>query len=227
MASFFLSPSSGVINAAVPLVITGIGTAFTQLGSGFVVSGGNGAQIQGVTIISDTQAVLTLDTGTIAGELTVEEVVSLLTAQFLVTGSAGAVGFTYDTTTLIGQVRLKIGDIDISTADPTIPRDQWSCLFSDQEIQVFLNDTGSDIDFAAIEALRYLTARPQMQVRAINTMNLNMEIGDLVGTLNTLADNILRSRAMVPDEEIAEVGLTKFSLERIVKNAIMRRGQYP
>jgi len=52
---------------------------------------------------------------------------------------------TYDLTTLIGKVRLKIGDRDIVPIT--------DAQFSDEEIQVFLDEAGDDILLAASLAL--------------------------------------------------------------------------
>lgn len=65
---------------------------------------------------------------------------------------------TYDPTTPVGEVRFAIQDWDVDTEPPDAgtPRDQWSCLFTDQEIQLKINrysDKVNATDLAAAELL--------------------------------------------------------------------------
>lgn len=226
-ASFTLSPATGPANEDVPVVASGVGTFWVPGVTGFNVTGGAGGQgISGLTVLSSVQAVFTLLTGVQPGALTITDDTDGASATFMVTGATGAT-FSYDPTTPIGQVRLQTGDMDLSNADPTTPREEWSCLFTDQELQYFLNKWGQDVDRATIEALRFIAARPQMQVRALRVLNLDMEIGDLAGALNKLADELRDSRAQMPWEEIAEVGVNDFSRRTIIFNRIQRLGGGP
>ena len=222
--SFTLSPASGQTNASVPCVATGIGTAWTAQTGFLIAAGGAEAAIVGLTVLSPIQAVFTLQTGTQAGSLVITDTTDGVTTGFLVAGPAGAAAFSYDPTTPIGQLRLQLGDMDLSVADPTVPRDQWSCLFTDGELQYFLDKKGGDIDQATIDALRFMAARPQFLIRAIHTLNLDMEVGDLSAALNHLADELIESRAKQPAEAIAEVGVDDFSRRTIIFNRILRQG---
>lgn len=60
-------------------------------------------------------------------------------------------GFTYDLTSEIGQVRLLIGD---TVLDYGVKPDDTN--YSDEEIQVFLDRSGADVNIAAAEALENL-----------------------------------------------------------------------
>ena len=132
--------------------------------------------------------------------------------------------FTYNLNTPVGLVRFKSGDNDVSNADQSIPRSEWSCAFADEEINVILNDWGGNVDYAAIQVLRYIAAHPEFQVRNLHVLNMDADLGDVSATLNTLADEIFRSRTEFPQESIAEVGVDDFARRRILYNRIMRQG---
>jgi hypothetical protein len=55
---------------------------------------------------------------------------------------------TYDITTNVGQVRLKIGDTDTTDA-----------AFTDEELTLFLTDNGSNINLAAADACEAWAAK--------------------------------------------------------------------
>lgn len=57
--------------------------------------------------------------------------------------------FTYATTTTVGQFRLALGDTDISETGIYSNRHNWSCLFSDEEIGVFLATGSTNLALAA------------------------------------------------------------------------------
>jgi hypothetical protein len=225
--TFTLSPSTGIINTVVPLVATGVGTSWlpgtTQF---FLQGGGNGEQLSGVTTVTNSQAVMTLQTGMVAGTLTIINDRDATAASFVVTGSltTSPLVATYDLSTSIGQTRFKMRDLDVSNADPSVPRDQWSCFFADQEIQLLLNNWQGDVDYAAISGLRIMAASPEIQARSINTFNLNLDLGDIPASLNALADEIQRSRVNFPAESVAEVINTDANGRRILWNYWQRRG---
>lgn len=222
-----LSPTSGPVNSAIPVVATGYETFWTG-STAFYVSGPGSPLILGLSVINNRQAVFTLETGSVAGPLTISNNTDSSTAVFTVVGGTAqgdeTLHFTYDPTTPIGQLRFKISDIDVSRAGQSLPRSQWSCLFADEELQLFLNDWAGDIDRAAIMAIRFIAARPQMQVHALRMLNLEMDIGDMAASLNHLADELQRARTEFPYSELAEQGNTDFDYRRILWNRIQRQG---
>lgn len=58
---------------------------------------------------------------------------------------------TYDITTLVGQVRLIIGDTDVIPASDAV--------FTDEELTFFLTENGNDINLAAADALEAWMAK--------------------------------------------------------------------
>lgn len=226
MPSMTLSPATGNALQVVPVIATGFETFWKNGTTAFFVEGGQNTVLQNLVVLSNTRAVFDLDTGTIPAVLTITDSDDNASGTFTVSSSipAGPLLATYDVSTPLGQLRFKIGDMDVSRVDPSIPRSQWSAMYADQELQVFLDQWGGDVDWAAIMALRHIAARPEMQARAIHILNLEMDIGDLATSLNNLADEIFRSRTQIPAEVIAEVGNNDFDYRRIIWNQIQRRG---
>lgn len=225
--TFTLSPSTGPVNTVVPLVATGVGTLWLPGVTQFFLQGAaNGEQLSGVTVVTNSQAVMTLYTGTMAGTLTLTNNRDASTATFIVTGTLATspLQATYDLSTPVGQVRFKMRDLDVSNADPSVPRDQWSCFFADQEIQLLLDNWAGDVDYAAITGLRIMAASPEVQARSIAAFNLSLDLGDIPGALNALADEIQVSRVNFPQEAFAEVGNTDFDYRRILWNRWQRQG---
>ena len=89
--------------------------------------------------------------------------------------------FTYDTTTLIGQVRFKIQDTDISGGALTTQ-------FADEELQMLLNETGNRFRAAAglaLVAWATLLSRCDKRVKAGSWEG---DQGDIVKDMKILAD---------------------------------------
>src|SRR5690349_17414921 len=81
---------------------------------------------------------------------------------------------TYDPTTDIGKVRMAIQDVDVDSEPPaptaTTPRDQWSCLFVDQEIQIAIDryaDKANATDLAAADLLEDMASSSAILARLI------------------------------------------------------------
>ena len=107
--------------------------------------------------------------------------------------------YTYDITTAVGKVRLKIGDTDVSPSTDAV--------FTDEELTYFLTNNSSDINLASAEAARAWAAK--------YATNANQEkIGDYsysqktVDDLLKLADNLEAVANGVPIFEMAEMDLT-------------------
>ncbi len=95
-----LSVTSGVINGTQALTLTGTNTVwdsapdrsgFGPLGGPFTVTGGTGASIGSVTIVSNTSATATLTKGSTAGTLTITDASTGATATFTVQASTATI----------------------------------------------------------------------------------------------------------------------------------------
>lgn len=220
MPSLSINPATGTAATPVPLVVTGTGTAWTAQTS-FQVTGGTGASLSQVTVVSPTMAVMSLQPGAGPATLAISDGTDAAFADFTVTGgvSTGPIA-TYNPATLIGQVRLKTGDVDVSQTFP--PRSSWSCFYSDAELQVFLDDYGGDVNFAAAMALRSVALRPELLAQQISTAGLDISVGDLMKRYNAAADALIQGRAMVPAEMIVETNVNDFTARRIIVNEWLR-----
>jgi len=106
---------------------------------------------------------------------------------------------TYDITTAVGQVRLKIGDTDVTPATDAV--------FTDEELTYFLGLYSNDVSKAAAEACRAWAAK--------YATNADQEkIGDYsysqkaVDNLIKMAEKFDVEAAMVPVLEISQMDLT-------------------
>ena len=103
---------------------------------------------------------------------------------------------TYDITTLVGKVRLIIGDTDITDA-----------AFTDEEITYFLTENGSNINLAAADTLEAWVAK-------YATAPDSEKIGDysysqkIVSHLNKLAVELRAKAESSPIFEISEMDFT-------------------
>lgn len=123
---------------------------------------------------------------------------------------------TYDLSTDIGKVRLLITDTDTSNT-----------IFSDEEIQVFLDQTAyngeNDLRYAAAEALDTMARSEILTQKRIKLMDLQTD-GPATGKALMDAANQLRS---LSDAEIEidwiEMGLTVPNKSEIVWNDALRK----
>lgn len=105
---------------------------------------------------------------------------------------------TYDPTTLVGKVRRTIQDIDVDTTPPAAltPRNQWSCLFVDQEIALYLdNHAGApnQTDLAAADLLDEIASSNALTARLITLGEYTSDTRSTARVLREQADN-LRNR---------------------------------
>ena len=122
----------------------------------------------------------------------------------------------------IGKVRLAIADIDTTTT--TGARSTWTVLFTDEEIEVFLDQADDDIWMAASYALNSIAASRSMLAKVL-------KLGDFSEDLSKLADSI-RAQAKVyaekamsePAGAAAEIAQTDFTYRDIVYNQQLRSG---
>ena len=130
--------------------------------------------------------------------------------------------FTYLIANNVGKLRLAIADIDLTTT--TGLRSTWTCLFTDEELGVFLSDASSDIMTAASYALNSVAASRSMLAKV-------KRLGDFSEDLSKLADSI-RAQAKVysemaenePSGAAAEIANTDFTFRDIVYNYDLRTG---
>lgn len=95
---------------------------------------------------------------------------------------------TYDVTTDVGQVRLRIGDTDIADAQ-----------FTDAEIEAFLDD-GDTVMAAAGLALQAWAAALSRDDESISTGSWTADKGDVVAKMLSLSDRLLDQAGYSPED---------------------------
>ena len=132
---------------------------------------------------------------------------------------------TYDSTDLstnLAKVRLLIADIDTTTT--TGNREDWTILFTDEEINSFLSQCDSDINLACAMAMRSIASSRVLLAKAV-------KIGDYEGDLTKVhasclksADAFEKKAAETPYFDYAEMNLSDFSARDITWNYDLRNG---
>jgi hypothetical protein len=125
--------------------------------------------------------------------------------------------FTYDTTTDIGKVRLTLPD-----------KVQTEALFTDEEIQVFLDIEGGDWRLATAFALETMAGDEVLVFRSIRVQDLEITGSDRAAKALLDRAKLLRMQAetMEADDtfEIVELGYNDFATRELWSNIILREG---
>ena len=129
---------------------------------------------------------------------------------------------TYDITNDIGKLRLNIADVDITTAIGD--RDDWTCLFTDEELQIFLDRASSDLNMSAYYALMSVAANRALLAR-------KRKLGDFEEDMSKVADEVRKQALAYRDQSErepavgwAEQSVTDFAFRDIVRNTDLRSG---
>lgn len=125
--------------------------------------------------------------------------------------------FTYDLSTKIGRVRLRVPDNDKSFY-----------IFTDDEIEAFLAEEGNSVPLAAAEILDTIAANEAYKTKAIKSMSLSTR-GDLVAAELRARARTLRERAARGDREdldgdfeVAERVTSEFGYRQKIRNERLR-----
>lgn len=105
--------------------------------------------------------------------------------------------FTYDLTDNVGKVRLKIQD-----------KVESGRLFDDAEIQVALDETGSDTNLAAARCLRWVAASKALLAKAVKIGNWSKDEKALTDALLKAAAAFEKTAASTPATAFASQDLT-------------------
>lgn len=123
--------------------------------------------------------------------------------------------FTYDPTTLRGQVRLIIHDTN--TGDLTAQ------FFQDEEIDAYLSLHDSDARLSAAEALDTIASSQVLLLKKVTLGTIGTD-GPAVATALRNHATTLRSQvySMEPAFDWAEMGLNQFSRREILHDSFLR-----
>lgn len=163
-------------------------------------------------------------TGTVAGQGLgpLEE-----SFQVLAIGSIAPVfngSYTYDVGTDLGYIRLTIDDKDFTQISLSLPYERRSAVFTDEELQAFLNDSGGDIHYAIARALRTIAVNRSLLIQSRRVGRTEVNFGSIRTDLMKAADEQIAMSNAIPAEAYAEVVYDDFSLRRVIINESLRRG---
>ncbi len=129
--------------------------------------------------------------------------------------------YTYNLATDVGRVRLLIQDHDMSLVSTSLPLEQRSAAFTDEEVQFFL-DTHGDVRMAAAGALRAWANSKQLIVIARRTGRTSVDYGSIRSDLLSMAKEYDRVAIEAPADGYAEQTWTDFALRQVLWNEYMR-----
>jgi hypothetical protein len=107
--------------------------------------------------------------------------------------------FAYEPGTDIATIRLHIGDLDVSeTTDDYATRSDWSCLFSNEELAVFLDQGQNNLFLGSALALRAVCANKVLidQYQRITIRETTTDMGTMIRDLNHQADQLVEMALM-------------------------------
>lgn len=163
-------------------------------------------------------------TGLVLGE----QVAGFELVEVVLAGSVSTGDYTYDTTTAVGQVRLYIDDRDLTRVSNSVPLEQRSAIFANDEIQVFLDACGGIVLYAAALGLNTIANNRNLLVQSRRLGKTTVDFGQARKDYTSQA-NELRKRAdeqglgaMAPSLQFAEIAYTDFGLRTIILNTDLR-----
>lgn len=111
--------------------------------------------------------------------------------------------FTYDPSTDIGNLRMRLQDTNLTipgaASEDYDKRDVWTCLFSDEEYQAFIDRTDS-LDLALAQILRTVAHSKMVLLRyaAITVGDVKNDLGRLASDLIAAAESLEKLSATEP-----------------------------
>ncbi len=120
---------------------------------------------------------------------------------------------TYDLTTAVGQVRLQISDTDVADA-----------IFSDEELQVFLDANSDDVLLASAQALRSIAASAARMAKLRKTLNFTADTRQVAESLLKTANELQKQANSVVAFGNAQLAVTPDNVLGIVHKKALREG---
>ena len=131
--------------------------------------------------------------------------------------------YTYDLGSTTGRVRVYIDDRDMTSVSLSIPLEQRSAIFTDEEIGIFLTDSGGDVMYASARALMTIAGNRQLLVQSRRIGKTHVDFGSARRDLMAQAKELIALAVSQPVDGLAEIGYTDFAMRRIATNAYLRR----
>lgn len=142
--------------------------------------------------------------------------------------AAPATDYTYDLSTDIGVVRELIDDHDFTHVGAAVPPEQRSCIFTDAELQTFLN-LESTVYRAAGVALLTIATNRQLLIQRRELDGATVDYGSLRADLRASAKMMFElsdelKGENTPADAMAERNYNEFNERDIIWNSWLRSG---
>jgi hypothetical protein len=134
--------------------------------------------------------------------------------------------YTYDLATDIGKLRLNIDDRDLRQVTADVPLGQRTAIFSDEELQAFLDAEGT-VSRASAKALITIANNRQLLVQSRRIGNTDVDYGavrrDLLAQAKALLDlDSGQFSENAPADGTAEIAYNDFGLRDVIFDAQLR-----
>lgn len=161
-------------------------------------------------------------TGTVSGQ-GVTQIEDFVVAPVGYVIPVPSMSFSYNLATDVGKVRLLIDDRDMSNATTSVPIEQRSVIFTDEEIAYFITQAGS-VMLAAALGLRTIANNRSLLVQRRVIGRTDVDYGSLRRDLLASASAIETADREAPADGIAEIVWDDFTLRDIYVAETLRHG---
>ncbi len=128
--------------------------------------------------------------------------------------------FTYDVTDDIGKLRLQVGDYDLDTI--TGDRKDWSCIFTDEELQIFLDRQDGDIILAAAEVLIAIAGDRSKLARKITISDYSEDMSQVAKDLRAQAKYLIEYNDSRPADDFSETADNSIAYQELLNKQSVR-----
>lgn len=159
--------------------------------------------------------------GTISGQpLTSTVYFQVLPLGAIVTPPSST--YTYVLGTPVGVVRYLTDDRDMSAVDLSLPLEQRSAIFTDEEVQTLLDLTGQDPLLAAAMGLTTIAGNRSLLVQSRRIGKADIDYGPVRRDLLAQAEALRTQAREIPADGYAEQVWDDFRLRQITTNIQLR-----
>jgi hypothetical protein len=131
--------------------------------------------------------------------------------------------YTYNLATSTGVVRMLIDDRDMSSVSTSLPLEQRSAIFADEEIDQFLGLSGQDVLRAAAKGLITIAGNRSLLVQSRKVGKGELDFGSARKDLLAQAAALVAESISQPADGYVEQVWDDFSLRRIITNVQLRQ----
>jgi hypothetical protein len=130
--------------------------------------------------------------------------------------------YTYNLATAVGKVRLLTDDRDMSSVSTSLPLEQRSAVWTDEEIESVLTDVGGSVYGAAANLLRVLASNRSLLVQSRRVGKAELDYGSVRRDLMALAKEYTDAENATPADGLAEMVWDDFTYRRALENTALR-----